>query len=89
MNNPQHTSSRLIRLRPPARPASDWTVLVDDVSTQRLRTCTLCGGGVATFTLESWTNGQVVAAVLLCPACQRRDPLRTAVFTKLEARYGG
>jgi hypothetical protein len=62
-------------------------VLLDDVATQRLRTCTLCGGPLDVFTLESWSNGRVVAAVLLCPACQRRDPQRTAVFALLERRY--
>jgi hypothetical protein len=77
----------LFRPRPPASPTPDWTVLVDDVATQRLRTCTLCGGEVTTFTLESWSNSRVVAAVMLCPACQRRDPQRTAVFATLERRY--
>jgi hypothetical protein len=55
--------------------------------TQRLRTCTLCGGPIATFTAEAWSNGTVTAAVLLCPACQRRDPQRTAVVATMEARY--
>jgi hypothetical protein len=62
-------------------------VIYDDITTQRLRTCTLCGGPIATFTLESWTNGRVVAAVMLCPPCQRRDPTRAAVRGLLEERY--
>ena len=78
----------LVRPPPMASPKPDLTVMYDDVATQRLRTCTLCGGRVETFTLESWINGQVVVAVLLCPACQQRDPQRVAVFAKLEARYG-
>ena len=77
----------LLRPPPPTGPTPDWTVIVDDITTQRLRTCTLCGGPIATFTAESWSNGVVVAAVLLCPACQRRDPQRMAVFAKMELRY--
>jgi hypothetical protein len=78
----------LLRPPPPASPLpADLTVIYDDVATQRLRTCTGCGGPIDTFTLESWSNGRVVAAVMLCPACQRRDPQREAVFAKLEHRY--
>jgi hypothetical protein len=51
-------------------PTPDWTVLIDDIATQRLRTCTLCGGQVEQFAVDSWSNGTVLAAVVLCPPCQ-------------------
>jgi len=77
----------LVRPPLPARPKSDWTVLTDDVACHRVRTCTLCGTRLDHFTLESWSNGGVVAAVLLCPSCRRGDPAGAAVCAKLERRY--
>jgi hypothetical protein len=68
-------------------PTPDWTVLIDDIATQRLRTCTLCGGQVEQFAVDSWSNGTVLAAVVLCPPCQRRDPQRVTVKALLEHRY--
>jgi len=70
---------------PAMRP--DWTAVLDDVACRRMQTCTLCGTHLDVFTLETWANGLVTAAVLLCPPCQRADPKREAVFAKLEARY--
>ena len=70
---------------PAIRP--DWTVVLDDVACRRAQTCSLCGSPLDVFTLETWANGMVTAAVLLCPPCQRADPQREVVFAKMEARY--
>ena len=67
---------------------TDWTVVLDDLATKRLRTCTLCGGEVPEVALDAWSNGRVTVAVALCPRCQRRDSQRTDVQAVLVQRYG-
>jgi len=69
------------------QPRGDWTVLLDDAGTRRMRTCTLCGNPVVEMELTSWTNGVVTVAVMLCPLCQRRDPGRDQVDALLCTRY--
>jgi hypothetical protein len=65
----------------------DGTVLIDDIATQRVHTCTLCGGPVEQCAVDSWSNGTILAAVVLCPRCRRHDPQGVAVCVLLEARY--
>ena len=68
-------------------PTPDWTVIIDDMVTQRTHICTLCGGEVTQFAADYWSNGTVAALVMLCPPCQRRDPQRVTVKALLEHRY--
>jgi len=75
-------------MRSELMPRPDWTILLDDMATQRVRTCTLCGSPLDQLSLESWSNGTVVAAVVLCPLCRQRDAQRPAVRAVLERRYG-
>jgi hypothetical protein len=70
---------------PSPRPL-DWLTVLDDVACHRVQHCTLCHGPLGLVDVYAWSNGVVVATVLLCQRCTDRRP---AVTRMLERRYGG
>jgi hypothetical protein len=68
--------------------ADDWTVPLDDGLTERLRTCTACGGGQGLYgRWEIWLGTTRALAIMLCDRCLRADPARQRLTALLERRY--
>jgi len=73
---------------PPPRPRPyDWLVVLDDIACHRVQRCTLCSGPLELFEVDAWSNGTVVATVVLCERCKGREEQREAVAALLEVRY--
>jgi hypothetical protein len=59
-------------------------VVIDDIACQRIQRCTLCHELAGLVDIDAWSNGAVVATVVLCQACKHQ---KDAVQTLLEDRY--